>query len=107
MAEPLEDVDSLLLRRLGRGYDSRKVEAVREVVERLRGDKANLDEAVKDGDLSGRQFAERTNALVHDYLRRIAKILGPTDYERVFGEPPDRPMNVVDPDIAAGVTYRK
>ena len=102
-----DDLEELLASRLGGHYDAERVRDVLGLARSLRTEKEELEREVRRGTISGRIFAERVNDLLHTYLARIATVLGPDDYERVFDVRPDERLDIANPEIAASVNYRR
>lgn len=103
----LDDVEELFRRHLGAAYDPLRMTRVLDLARSLRADKTMLDRAARAGTMTGEAFAEQTNGLLREYLGRIAAVLGPEDYQRVFGVMPDERLDIADPAVAATVPYHR
>lgn len=101
-----QDLAAMFDERFQKDYSRAALAQIVDLRHQLLDEKAALDQRVRIAALPPRQFADQVNDLLNRYLRRVEEILGPAQYERLFGQPPGRPVGVVDPEIAARSTYR-
>lgn len=94
-------IETTLRSELGNNYDHNRIKAVMKLMDEFHDDMQPLQKATIAGEVDGRTYANAFNRRYGAALREIAKVLGPADYERVFGEPPGLYTGIVDPDIAA------
>ena len=101
-----QDLAAMFDERFHSDYSRAALAQIVDLRHQLLEEKAALDRQVRIAALPPSRFADQVNGLLNKYLRRVEEILGPAPYERLFGQPPGRPVGVVDPEIAARSTYR-
>ena len=65
----------------------------------LQAERADIEQGLHDGKLTGVQFAEKSHNMLGTTLRSLAEKLGPEKYERLLGITPDQTPVIVRPDI--------
>lgn len=101
-----QDLAAMFDERLQKDYSPATLAQIVALRHQLLEEKAALDRQVRIAALPPRRFADQVNELLNRYLRQVAEILGADQYQRLFGQPPGRPVGVVDPEIAVLSIYR-
>lgn len=65
--------------------------------------KESLDRQVQAGEIGGKEYAERVNALATEMAGELSTALGPDVFTRAFEHTPGEPVIVVEPDVAEKV----
>jgi hypothetical protein len=95
--DPPDDFADHVAEVLGADYDPDRLAALmalRETFhERLGGVRAELEGQTPEA------MAENVNRLIAEHMAQAAEILGPEDYQRVYGVAAGEPVNLVDPDM--------
>ena len=82
---------------LGSDYDSQKKEAVAQLQANLRREQKRLVQELESGNLRPEQYVETLNRMINDVFAKSEDILGPNDFEKVFGAPRKKATALVDP----------
>lgn len=94
-------IETTLRSELGNDYDRNRVKAVMQLMREFRSDMRPLEKALKKGEIDGRTYANSFNTEYRNTREKMAKVLGPTDYAKIFGEAPGEYPDIVNPDIEA------
>jgi hypothetical protein len=78
----------------------KKRDFVNKVIEETDKERRKFYDEMEKGKITPVEFAERVNKLHDSQLLRIADEIGRDDYIRLFGAPPEKPVHLVDPEVA-------
>lgn len=92
-----DDLDQQITATLGEDFDGAKRARLRE----LRAGFESETQALKTrvAELAADDLSGRLNHLVNSYLMRAAEILGPDDYEKLFGTKAGEAVTLIDPEM--------
>ena len=96
----------MLRERLGPEIPRTKAAKIQQIHASLLQQKRQLDQALLNGTITPRRFAEDVNKLVNEHLRLAAQALDAGEYTRLFGVEPGETIGIVDPDIAERSNYK-
>ena len=100
-------IGTMIIREFGTSYDTTKIQRSINLQNRMRDEHLRLCARVKRGEFDGEGFAHRLNSLTERYFGLIGQVVGPEDYQRIFGEPIGTPVRMADPAIARKIDYTK
>lgn len=100
-------VRRMLKEQLGRKATPNLIQRVGQLHREMKEAQHQLDQMVNTGKIKGAEYANRSNQLFNDHLSQLAAVLGPDNYTKLFGTPPDIPIGLVDPTIAERQDYQK
>jgi hypothetical protein len=84
---------------LGKGYDQRKLSQVGNLRLTLRFEQGRLAQQLGNNHISRSQYINQLNELFRRTYSECEKILGPQDFEKLFGMPLSEVDNMVDRDL--------
>jgi hypothetical protein len=92
-----DEFDQQITAALGEDFDAAKRAHLRE----LRGGFETETQALKSriSELAADDLSQQLNHLVNSYLMRAAEILGPNDYEKLFGTEAGETVTLIDPEM--------
>ena len=95
--EMSDEFDQQITATLGADFDGAKRAQLRE----LRGGFESETQALKSriSELVADDLSRRLNDLANSYLMRAAEILGPDDYEKLFGTKAGEAVTLIDPEM--------
>lgn len=64
-----------------------------------------LCDKVENGEFNGETFARKANDLFDKYFKLIGQVIGPEDYQTIFGQSIDTPLVIINPNIARNFYY--
>jgi hypothetical protein len=82
---------------LGSDYDPQKKAAIAQMQANLRREQKRLVQELESGNLRPEQYVETLNRMINDVFAKCEDILGPNDFEKVFGAPRKKTIDLVDP----------
>lgn len=105
------DDDAALLEalrsRLGESYTEGTGYRVLQLRNETRAQKRLLDKLVQDGEISGREFANRANEIVSRFVTQLELAIGRAATTAVFNSTSEETSQLVDPEVADKVNYTK
>src|SRR5262249_18677520 len=90
----------LIRETLGEAYDRDRLAQIRAAQEQMLEKQEALEKVLDRRELAPRDYAKASNENNRYFLDAVAAILGKQDYETVFGAPPSRRVDLIDPDEA-------
>jgi len=82
---------------LGSDYDPQKKESVVQLQSNLRREQKRLVQQLESDNLRPEQYVETLNRAINDVFAKCEDILGSTDFEKLFGAPRKRGVDLVAP----------
>lgn len=99
--ESVSILRELVDRNLGGGLDPGKRARLEQIIARMAREQYDLIGAIEHGHMSAEDYFDHFARLVRRTFDEMDRILGRTDFERVFGAPPEAAQTLIDPEAFA------